>query len=306
MTEHIKNAIFEFIKNNDGEMDRVDVVSHMGLTADKIYPLIKELIKEDKIKMEMNPTAVESGKHRLYVIVPNHEKAVEYLVGEAEFRFKVLKTIKFIDKQDSPCTISKIVKFIALDKTKIVSAIMNLHEGKAISFEGKVDDIAKITITEVGNKIFETLSKNDSCPVCQTEMEFTDIDGGIGLRCPNDCDPDMQPFYHHDKCGEKFATAKEYANHECFQKNSNPITVEEMIEKAIANGYSKEQFLEYMGAYWEDYHNNKNFHWYSLEEEKEKDQVKCPKCNKVNWSAFGNEYTCKDCGHKWEEGSEQE
>lgn len=53
MTDHIKDAILEFIKNNDGEKDRVDVVSHMGLTANVVYPLIKELIKEDKIKMEM-------------------------------------------------------------------------------------------------------------------------------------------------------------------------------------------------------------------------------------------------------------
>ena len=194
MTEHIKKAILECIKNNDGKMDRVDVVSHMGLPVSTIYSLINELIKEDKIEMKINPTSVEARKHRLYVIEPNHEKAVEFLTNEAEFRINILKVIKFI-KQDSPCTISKVVKFMVyppITKDKIVSAIMNLHGGKSISFKGEINDLTEITITDLGYKIFETFSKNDLCPVCQTEMEWTDVGGGIGLRCPNGCNSDLE------------------------------------------------------------------------------------------------------------------
>ncbi|MCK4544732.1 hypothetical protein KAU43_04275 [candidate division WOR-3 bacterium] len=320
MTEHIKKAILECIKNNDGKMDRVDVVSHMGLPASTIYSLINELIKEDKIEMKMNPTSVEAGKHRLYVIEPNHEKAVEFLTNEAEFRLKVLSLIDQINRNDKPCTIKKALWFLSLSEEQLMVTIKNLQEGGSIII---VD--SEWQLTEVGHKALKTFTHKDRCPVCQTEMEWTGVDGSIGLRCPHDCDPDMQPFYHHDECGKKFATAKEYANHECFQKiwkNSNheygsvgkpificskkfdkpinekypeisepcgfhqadiwciingnvcphlifglepiiedpkpeSICVIDFIQKAVDQGYTKEQFMEYMGAWWQDYLNGK-------------------------------------------------
>lgn len=329
MAEHIKNAILEYIKNNDGKMDRVDVVSHMGLPASTIYSLINELIKEDKIKMEMNPTSVEPGKHRLYVIEPNHEEAVEYLVGEAEFRLKVLSVIDLINRNNRPCTTKKAMWFLSLSEEQLMVTITNLQEGGSIII---VD--GEWQLTEVGHKALKTFTEVDRCRICQTELEYANNEKTV-LICPNLCDPESQPFYHCLKCETPFETAKEYANHECFQKvwkeshheygsvgkptficakkfnlphkrhidriNDEPTVIEpttepcgihqadiwciingnvcphlifglepiieepkqesisviEFIQKAVDQGYTKEQFTEYMGAWWQDYLNAK-------------------------------------------------
>ena len=68
MVDYIKDAIYDYIKNNDNKLDRIDVVSHFKLSADVIYDKINTLVMEKKIIIYKYPTAGEPGKHRLVTI----------------------------------------------------------------------------------------------------------------------------------------------------------------------------------------------------------------------------------------------